>query len=97
MMYVCGTDDNYNKWATAAGDSSWNYANILQYIKKHQNMRDLSLTTGACASYHGTTGPLDVTNYGLAVDDLMPLLQNAVTQANYSILNDINCGPPYNG
>ncbi|KAG5680480.1 hypothetical protein PVAND_009988 [Polypedilum vanderplanki] len=97
MMYVCGTDDNYNKWAIAANDSSWNYTNILQYIKKHQNVQDLNLNTGACANYHSTSGPIVVTNTGYTNDDFFPIYRTAVTQANYSILNDINCGPPYNG
>ncbi|KAG5674063.1 hypothetical protein PVAND_004051 [Polypedilum vanderplanki] len=33
MIYVCGTDDNYNQWANAAGDPSWNYTNMLHMSK----------------------------------------------------------------
>lgn len=97
MLYVCGTDADYNQWSSMTGDASWNYTNILQYIKKHQNMLDTSLTTGQCANFHGTSGPLNISNVGMNADLLVPLLQSAANEMNYSQLPDINCGPPYNG
>lgn len=97
MQYVCGTDKNYNDWARITEDSSWNYKNILKFIKKHQNMRDSSLTEGKCAKYHGTDGPLSVSNLGYDADMLIPKLRNAAAELGYKELEDINCGPPYTG
>ncbi|KAG5680499.1 hypothetical protein PVAND_010006 [Polypedilum vanderplanki] len=97
MMYVCGTDSNYNEWASLTGDSSWNYTNILQYIKKHQSMNDAALMASSCAYYHSTTGPLQVTNVGEYADPFNVYLKNASVDAGYAQLDDINCGAPYNG
>jgi hypothetical protein len=97
MLYACGPDDIYNQWATAANDSSWNYANMLQYIKKHQKVHDPAAATGTCASFHGTTGPLDITNPGIDADEFIPVIQNAATQASHTIKTDFDCGAPYTG
>jgi choline dehydrogenase-like flavoprotein len=99
MMYVCGTDANYNYWADAAGDSSWNYANMLPLIKKNHNMKDSSLTSGSNASYYGTSGPLTVSSCieDLTHDALNPVLKDAATELSFNQLQDINCGAPYTG
>lgn len=93
MLYVCGTDADYNSYATLTGDPSWSYTNMVPFMIKHQNMKDTSLTTGQCASYHGTSGPLSVSNSGLFADDLIPYLRAAAQESNYKEIVDFNCGP----
>ncbi|KAG5683412.1 hypothetical protein PVAND_012695 [Polypedilum vanderplanki] len=99
MMYVCGTDKNYNNWAALTYDRSWSYENILPLIKKNQNNQDPKLTSGQCADYHGTDGPLVVTSSDFDVneDSLWPILKAAVEEKGSRQLDDINCGPPYTG
>jgi choline dehydrogenase-like flavoprotein len=99
MMYVCGVDENYNDWAAAAGDSSWNYINMLPLIKKNHNMKDETLTAGKCADYHGTSGPLIVNScdYDITEDNLYPIVKSAAIELKYRQLDDINCGAPYTG
>lgn len=99
MLYMCGTNKDYNSWAESSGDSSWTYKNMLPFIIKHQNMKDEKVTIGPCAKFHGTDGPLRVNNVGLNSDKLVPYLRATVKELNYSELKDINCGPKvgYNG
>lgn len=99
MMFVCGCDENYNSWATASGDSSWNYANILPYIKKSHSVQDPtgSLLAGNCASYQGTSGPLIVTNSDSSSDFITPILKSATMELNFPQRNSVNCGPPFTG
>jgi choline dehydrogenase len=93
MMYVCGNDKDYNGWADSTGDTSWNYQNMLQYIIKHQNMEDKTLTTGTCAPYHGTQGRLRINDVGYDHDPIIYYLRKAAAELNYTELVDINCGP----
>ncbi|KAG5671486.1 hypothetical protein PVAND_001680 [Polypedilum vanderplanki] len=97
MTSVCGNDKDFAEWADLVKDSSWNYANFKQYLKKHENMLDNSLTSGKCANYHSTSGPIGVSDVGETVDWFSPTLKNAFQEKNYSALNDINCGGPYTG
>jgi choline dehydrogenase len=99
MIYVCGTDRNYDDWAGITGDRSWNYEHMLPLIKKNQNMQDPRLTTGKCAAFHGTTGPLVVTtsDYDANFDSLAPTLRAAIKEKGLKELTEINCGPPYIG
>ncbi|XP_070501294.1 glucose dehydrogenase [FAD, quinone]-like [Chironomus tepperi] len=99
MMFVCGCDENYNSWATASGDASWNYANILPYIKKSHSVQDStgSLLAGNCANYQGTSGPLIVSNSDSSSDYITPILKSATMELNYPQKNSANCGPPFTG
>lgn len=96
MVQICGNDQDYNNWATVVDDSSWNYANMLQYIKKHQNMSDSALMSSSCGNFHGNSGPIGLSN-NTAEDWFTPTLKKAFTERNYPSLTDINCGGPYTG
>ena len=98
-MFVCGCDENYNGWATAANDASWNYTNILPYIKKSHNVSDStgSLLAGSCASYQGTSGPLVLSNSDSSSDFITPILRSATMELNFPQKNSANCGPPFTG
>jgi choline dehydrogenase-like flavoprotein len=73
MMYVCGTDKDYDNWAGVTMDESWNYQSMLPLIKQNHNMQNPKLMSGKCAAYHGTEGPLTVTsnNFDLNEDSLV--------------------------
>lgn len=90
MMYVCGNDRDYNSWATAAGDSSWNYANFLQYIKKSENNVNSTIVNFS-PGYHGVGGPVTVSNYG-STDIYNPIVQSAYSTLGYPVLTDYNSG-----
>lgn len=59
MMYVRGSDQDYDDWATLAGDPSWSAAAMKKYIHKHQTLDDTDGGTfGFAREYHGTSGPI---------------------------------------
>ena len=92
MLYVCGTDRDYDNWA-ASGATGWDYNSVLPYIKKSENNTNPAIV--GTGTYHGTTGPLTVSDYP-NVDYLVPVLQNGFNQLGYSSLQDFN-SRQYNG
>ncbi|KAL0260893.1 hypothetical protein SLS55_004585 [Diplodia seriata] len=64
MMYVRGSERDYDDWAALSGDPGWSFANMRQYITKHQTLEPIpdSITNRAAMSTigvnHGTNGPI---------------------------------------
>ena len=57
MLYVRGNRRDYDAWA-AAGNAGWSYDEVLPYFVKSEDNRNPYL---AGTPYHGTGGPLTVT------------------------------------
>lgn len=92
MMFVCGTDQDFNNWA-AAGNTGWDYNSIRQLLKKIENNSDSSIASNTL--YHSTTGPLGVGKYG-GSDSYAAVLRAAFTELGYQQLKDFNA-QQYNG
>ena len=45
MMYVRGSDADYDGWAKMAGDDGWKYENVLPYFKQLENNDGLGWDT----------------------------------------------------
>ncbi|KAK6393856.1 hypothetical protein LTR65_002233 [Meristemomyces frigidus] len=64
MMYVRGSDQDYDDWAAIVEDSSWSSANMKQYMRKHQTLEpiDESVIDRSNMPFvgenHGTSGPV---------------------------------------
>ncbi|KAJ9665514.1 hypothetical protein H2201_004396 [Coniosporium apollinis] len=64
MMYVRGSNADYDDWATLVDDPSWSSENMKQYMRKHQTLEpiDESITDRSTMAYvgsnHGTSGPV---------------------------------------
>ncbi|EXJ92851.1 hypothetical protein A1O3_01405 [Capronia epimyces CBS 606.96] len=64
LMYVRGSDQDYNDWAELADDPSWSWANVKQYMRKHQTLEpiDERITDRTSIPFveenHGTSGPV---------------------------------------
>lgn len=64
MMYVRGSEQDYDDWATLADDPSWSFANMSQYSRKHQTLEPVpeNITNRAALNLvganHGTSGPI---------------------------------------
>ncbi|KAB2570740.1 Aryl-alcohol dehydrogenase [Lasiodiplodia theobromae] len=64
MMYVRGSERDYDDWAVLADDPGWGFANMRQYITKHQTLEPIpdSITNRVAMSTvdvnHGTSGPI---------------------------------------
>lgn len=55
MVYIRGHRSDYDQWA-ALGNPGWSFDDVLPYFKKSENNETLN------DAYHGSGGPLNVTN-----------------------------------
>lgn len=64
MMYVRGSDADYDDWATILDDEAWSSKNMKQYMRKHQTLEPISekvvdrSTMPFVGEHHGTDGPV---------------------------------------
>ncbi|KAG9789513.1 Dehydrogenase [Exophiala dermatitidis] len=64
MMYVRGSDQDYDDWAELANDPAWSSAKLKEYMRKHQTLEpiDERVTDRTCMPFvgdnHGTSGPV---------------------------------------
>ncbi|KEF59691.1 uncharacterized protein A1O9_04537 [Exophiala aquamarina CBS 119918] len=64
MMYVRGSDQDYDDWAELANDKGWSAAEMKQYMRKHQTLEpiDPKVTDRTAMPFvgenHGTSGPV---------------------------------------
>jgi len=83
MIFQRGNPLDYERWAAGQGMADWDYAHCLPYFKKMENC----LAGGD--QYRGTDGPL-VLERGPATNPLFGAFFAAVTQAGYSLTDDVN-------
>ena len=55
MIYIRGQKEDYDSWAEA-GNTGWSYENVLPYFRRAENNNTIA------DEYHGTDGPLRVSN-----------------------------------
>ena len=64
MMYVRGSNQDYDDWATLADDPSWGAEDMARYMRKHQTLEPFpeeavrSETQCTVGDFHGTDGPI---------------------------------------
>ncbi|CAL8124043.1 unnamed protein product [Orchesella dallaii] len=83
MMYVRGNKEDFNRWATDAGDNQWNYENLLPYFKKSEDYNGAYADDSSSTQYHGKGGLLNI-----ATHDYMPGADEflaAATEKGYTI------------
>lgn len=86
MAVVRGSRHDYDRWARYTKDNTWDYAHLLNYFKKLEDMRIPSLRDSV---YHGQNGPLKIDYV-----DPSPLVKTLI-QAGTDMGYPIN--PDYNG
>ncbi|THY72871.1 alcohol oxidase [Aureobasidium pullulans] len=64
MLYVRGSDADYDDWADLVGDSSWSSKALKPYMRKHQTLEPIDGSITNLTDYphvgenHGTKGPV---------------------------------------
>ncbi|SMQ54443.1 unnamed protein product [Zymoseptoria tritici ST99CH_3D7] len=65
LMYVRGSDQDYDDWAIITGDETWSSANMKPYMRKHQTLDPIDEAAAFDRSLcpfvgenHGTSGPI---------------------------------------
>lgn len=74
---VRGSLQDYDDWASIAGDEGWNAENMMKYMRKHQTLEpiDDSVTDRSTmpfvGEYHGTSGPVRTSfnDFRLPIED----------------------------
>ncbi|CAK1541978.1 unnamed protein product [Leptosia nina] len=61
MAYVRGCPDDYNHWARATQDSTWNSSEVFPYFLKSEKIESPEILWSSYKGYHGTDGFLKVT------------------------------------
>ncbi|CAH1645766.1 unnamed protein product [Spodoptera littoralis] len=62
LLYSVGNHYDYDNWAEIVNDSTWNWENVLPYIKKSQRLEESSIINSSQGQYFGTEG-----NIGLSL------------------------------
>jgi choline dehydrogenase-like flavoprotein len=63
-MYVRGSDQDFDDWATIVDDPAWGSANMKHYMRKHQTVEPADQSVErrnampVIGEYHGTSGPV---------------------------------------
>ncbi|OQU98853.1 hypothetical protein CLAIMM_04571 [Cladophialophora immunda] len=99
MMYVRGSDQDYDDWAELANDPSWSSANMKQYMRKHQTLEPVDeriadrSTMPFVGENHGTSGPVR-TGFN---DFRLPLEDDVIKAADHATGFDKKPIDPWSG
>ena len=83
MIFQRGNPMDYERWASDAGMSRWDYAHCLPYFKRMENC------LAGANEWRGGDGPL-VLERGPAKSPLFKAFFEAVQQAGYPLTDDVN-------
>ncbi|CAH2106859.1 unnamed protein product [Euphydryas editha] len=87
MFYVRGCETDYEQWAKAANDSSWNYNSIYPFFIKSERLESEEILNSEFRNYHGVNGFLGVTRGD--TEGTQKYLE-AFKELGHQILFDIN-------
>ncbi|KIW91543.1 uncharacterized protein Z519_07509 [Cladophialophora bantiana CBS 173.52] len=99
LMYVRGSDQDYDDWAKLADDPSWSSANMKQYMRKHQTLEPIDervtdrSTMPFVGENHGTSGPIR-TSFN---DSRLPIEDDVIKAADYATGFDKKPTDPWSG
>ena len=97
MIYMRGQARDYNDWATATNDSSWNWDNCLADFKRHENHYRLDAAGSqnkpgeAFSRFHGHGGEWRIEKQRLRWD-ILDAFMDAARQAGIAATEDFNQG-----
>ena len=83
MIYMRGQANDYNSWAQACNDPSWNWNSILKYFKKHEDSHQSD------TEFHSAGGPWTVEKQRLKWD-VLDVFQKAAVEYGIPITTDFN-------
>ncbi|KAK3795068.1 hypothetical protein RRG08_034101, partial [Elysia crispata] len=87
MAAVRGSRHDYDRWARYTGDTTWDYAHVLNYFKKMEDMRIPELRD---SKFHGKDGPVRIEHQSSS--PLSHKLIEAGRSLGYPVSNDYNSG-----
>nr|XP_026494493.1 choline dehydrogenase, mitochondrial-like [Vanessa tameamea] len=61
FYHIRGDPKDYDDWATATGDDSWSWQNLIPYFIKSERLEDPYILNSQSSKYHGTNGYMGIT------------------------------------
>lgn len=61
LLYTPGNQYDYDKWAEIVKDTTWNWENVLPYLKKSQKLDDSTISNSSHGKFFGTNGKIGLT------------------------------------
>ncbi len=86
MIYLRGHRADFDDWA-ASGCDGWSYDDVLPYFKRSED------NERGADEFHGTGGPLSVSN-SRSLQPLIEVMLDAAVQAGYEHIPDLNVDRP---
>ncbi|RUS81274.1 hypothetical protein EGW08_010948 [Elysia chlorotica] len=87
MAAVRGSRHDYDRWARYTGDRTWDYAHVLNYFKKMEDMRIPELRE---SKFHGKDGPVRIEHQSSS--PLSHKMVEAGRSLGYPVSDDYNSG-----
>ncbi|RMZ78267.1 hypothetical protein DV737_g3982, partial [Chaetothyriales sp. CBS 132003] len=90
MMYVRGSDADYDDWATIVGDKQWSWSEMKKYMLKHQTLEPIDekvtdrSTKPFVSENHGTSGPIHTSFNPWQLDIEDDIIKSADKAAGYT-------------
>ncbi|XP_046959743.1 ecdysone oxidase-like [Vanessa cardui] len=88
MFYVRGCPNDYDSWARAVNDSSWNHDEVHQFFIKSERLENEEILNSQYRDFHGVNGFLGVTR-GENREETRKYL-DAFKELGHRVLLDIN-------
>lgn len=84
MIYARGNKQDYNKWADLLNDPSYRYKKLLPYFLKTENFTQTNLDAPIDWKYHGTRGPLHLSQ-SISSSDLQEAILQGGKELGYKV------------
>ncbi|VVC97803.1 unnamed protein product, partial [Leptidea sinapis] len=92
FYHVRGVSNDYESWANASQDESWNWDGLLPYFIKSETLEDPLINSTEYGQYHGSDGPTKLTR---ELNDATLRYLQAFEEIGKNIEEDINIGSSY--
>uniref|UniRef100_A0A2A4K5W1 Glucose-methanol-choline oxidoreductase N-terminal domain-containing protein n=2 Tax=Heliothis virescens TaxID=7102 RepID=A0A2A4K5W1_HELVI len=63
IQYTTGNRYDYDKWAQIVNDTTWNWNNVLPYLKKSQKLNDPVISNSSQGQFFGKDGKIELSVY----------------------------------
>ncbi|XP_050353331.1 ecdysone oxidase-like [Nymphalis io] len=89
LYHIRGDPKDYDDWATATGDDSWSWQNLLPYFIKSERVEDPYILNSQSGKYHGSNGYMGITRESR---DLPLRYLKAFKEMGHKIIENANAG-----
>nr|XP_026499498.1 glucose dehydrogenase [FAD, quinone]-like [Vanessa tameamea] len=89
FYHIRGDPKDYDDWATATGDDTWSWQNLIPYFIKSERIEDPYILNSQSSKYCGTNGYMGITRESR---DLPLKYLEAFKEMGHKIIENVNAG-----